>query len=605
MPFTVRDNMQPGGPAISIANTFVTNWLLGNLDTTLRRRIPPDPNSVADARLVGVEGNAYVHISIAGATYDAATNILTIPTGSLNAGQLARLLPDMVGATSGDTGSITVYNHADSDYQWAEFATRNGYSVTYDETDSEFRISGVKYYANVPTLTDWDVDNVFATQAGLYRVYGGGNTGSYEFGSVTTTQVGSGSTAYYDIPSPPANTPVIRAYNDHIRIEMLSSVAEGFRDAVLYTANGGTSQGYYTETTGGRYIFIIQTPGGFAWQGTTPSDAAIHFDDSEPYTNATKHSRLIGGWGEGVGSPPGAGYYYGSDADADAPYAPGWFRLPAGGSGGTEATFGWSELLNYNAGTSTLTIPQGDLRELPAGEEFSPALGSDHDDDILSIVVQITQAAAGRDGIWSIPIMIRCADWRALTNNVANADLSSAVGFTTGAFISDNASGTGNTAWNRMVVGKGPNGRLAIIGTWGTTSYVQRVLVRRLAVSGGGSASTQPATFYYGISSDATFNASEYTSVATSINPATDGVTPTQPAANAYLAFAVPDSEGDIAYISPNQAQGDNQLNVGFQRIAGTVTLNGVAHKAWRSDIMYFPSRIADAWYVSQNQAGG
>ena len=112
----------------------------------------------------------------------------------------------------------------------------------------------------------------------------------------------------------------------------------------------------------------------------------------------------------------------------------------------------------------------------------------------------------------------------------------------------------------------------------------------------GGTTPAQPATFYYGLSPDATFVAGEYTAVPTSTNPR-NGVLVPAPAVNSYLAFAVPDTHPDLTYISPNHATGDNQFNT-FDRIAGTITLGGVAHKSYRTDTIGYPASIGREWYV-------
>lgn len=116
-------------------------------------------------------------------------------------------------------------------------------------------------------------------------------------------------------------------------------------------------------------------------------------------------------------------------------------------------------------------------------------------------------------------------------------------------------------------------------------------------VSGSSTTPTQPATFYYGLSTDNAFTAGEYTAVPSQTNPAEGFVVPA-PAANSFIAFAVPDTHSDLAYISRNHATGDNQLST-FDRIAGTITLGGVAHKAWRSDTIGFPAAVGGTWYVN------
>lgn len=116
--------------------------------------------------------------------------------------------------------------------------------------------------------------------------------------------------------------------------------------------------------------------------------------------------------------------------------------------------------------------------------------------------------------------------------------------------------------------------------------------VTRALPTSGGSTPTPPATLYYGLSTDNDFSASEYTASAS----ATSVLIP-RPAGNRYLAFAVPDDAADITYISPNHATGDNQFST-FDRITGTITLGGVAHKAWRTDTIGSPNGINRTWYI-------
>lgn len=111
-------------------------------------------------------------------------------------------------------------------------------------------------------------------------------------------------------------------------------------------------------------------------------------------------------------------------------------------------------------------------------------------------------------------------------------------------------------------------------------------------VVSGGSTPTAPATLYYGLSADNTFTAAEYTASASATQ-----VTIPAPPADRYLAFAVPDTDNDISYISPNTPTGNNQVHT-FERIPGTITLNGVAHKAWRTDAAGLPTSIAHTWYI-------
>ena len=127
-------------------------------------------------------------------------------------------------------------------------------------------------------------------------------------------------------------------------------------------------------------------------------------------------------------------------------------------------------------------------------------------------------------------------------------------------------------------------------------------LLQANGLGGGGTTPppAQPATFYYGLSTDTNFAASEFTAVPSSTNPAT-GFAVTGAVGNQYLAFAVPNTEGDITYISPNNPDTDNQFGQ-FNGVGqtGTVTLGGVLHKYWRSPLAGFAVRNNQTWYVRQ-----
>lgn len=113
---------------------------------------------------------------------------------------------------------------------------------------------------------------------------------------------------------------------------------------------------------------------------------------------------------------------------------------------------------------------------------------------------------------------------------------------------------------------------------------------------GGGTTPTAPATRYYGVSPDQAFAASEYHAAST-----TGGITidaGDRPAVNSYLAFAIPNDAADPTYYSPNHPSGDNQFSI-LMRIPGTITLGGVAHKAWRTQLVQFPPIFGRTLYFS------
>lgn len=126
------------------------------LAAALARRVPPDPNGATDGQGLLVSNNAFV----IGALPDGGvTHPVRINTGSL---------------TSGDNGGFLVWKDG-TDFDWVlgEWAERNGFSVAYNSADDTFTISGVHYLDAVPdaaALASWDVGNLFAVGATLYRV---------------------------------------------------------------------------------------------------------------------------------------------------------------------------------------------------------------------------------------------------------------------------------------------------------------------------------------------------------------------------------------------------------------------------------------------------
>ena len=102
--------------------------------------------------------------------------------------------------------------------------------------------------------------------------------------------------------------------------------------------------------------------------------------------------------------------------------------------------------------------------------------------------------------------------------------------------------------------------------------------------TGSGGSTPPPAshTRYFGRSADTTFTATEFTGAnGQSETDDTFAALPTW-SGNDYLAFAVPDSTGDITGI----VLGSSDLNqIGaFQRVSGTLQINSVAYKVWRSN---------------------
>ena len=122
------------------------------------------------------------------------------------------------------------------------------------------------------------------------------------------------------------------------------------------------------------------------------------------------------------------------------------------------------------------------------------------------------------------------------------------------------------------------------------------VAVDTLSVGGGGTAPPSPAaSYYYGISSDSTFVASEFT-LAT--RNAQNGIAVPEPGANSYLAFAIPSTADDLTYIGTQPAGGNANIIHQMVKVEGPVVLGSVNHKYWRTSAAAIASSIGQTWYV-------
>ena len=95
----------------------------------------------------------------------------------------------------------------------------------------------------------------------------------------------------------------------------------------------------------------------------------------------------------------------------------------------------------------------------------------------------------------------------------------------------------------------------------------------------GGQPAPATHTRYFGRSANTSFSAPEFTSSQGS-SSTTDVLTLPTWTGNDYIAFAVPNTTGDITGIN---IDGLNQIG-GFQRVSGTLSINSVAYKVWRSN---------------------
>ena len=156
-----------------------------------------------------------------------------------------------------------------------------------------------------------------------------------------------------------------------------------------------------------------------------------------------------------------------------------WGTAPAATGGEPD----WTTILDYNP-AAPVQLTSNTLWECPTA--IAPALTADDDDHFLNIEVMLSEGSADVSNreVWSISEFVRAGDYRSGGNTPAGSVSPQTVvwGFTDGAVSVDS-----NAAhWTRLVVAKGPNGRIALM-PMGRGCYVQRVLVRLVEIGGGGS----------------------------------------------------------------------------------------------------------------------
>ena len=118
------------------------------------------------------------------------------------------------------------------------------------------------------------------------------------------------------------------------------------------------------------------------------------------------------------------------------------------------------------------------IYEVPAAQALAPALDASHDDWMLQMAVQLASAASAEGRIWSMTEEIPVSDWRAAANSPDDAHFGNCgPAWQGGVFLSDNIASS--TSWARFVFTKGINGRVAIINSLDSSTYLRRLRVRR------------------------------------------------------------------------------------------------------------------------------
>ena len=434
----------------SLASTLLKDSDLdvSQMDAESQRRVPPDPNSQTNGRVVVVDGNAYVLAQIANATYNAATNTLTIPAGQSSTPNA--VIFDTGALTAGDNGGMLGYRNG---VPWVliEWAEHNGFGVSYDATEDEFRIT-------VPeALSDLAADYVPATWA----LVPGAIATTYATAKPTLAQAAGYTYANSITQGPAIENPWVT-----MRLPAGTSLTAMRRQMRIGPADGITADEIAAKIdsadwellgTQSSYDFYLEQP---AQVGAAEYVTMVVDDLAQLRNIQIDYQTQVTG-------------------------------KPTSGSG-SDAAFDWTELLDYDP-ASAPQLSANNLWECP--DAFSPALAADHDDDLLCVEVVFTRTGSQTAStIWSIPSKIRAGDWRAGANQAADMTAGSTTfGYTTAVMDSDNVdsiSGANTFNWTRGLLTKGPNGRVALI--FNRSIFIQRIRVYRLGITGGGSAGNAP-----------------------------------------------------------------------------------------------------------------
>ena len=141
-------------------------------------------------------------------------------------------------------------------------------------------------------------------------------------------------------------------------------------------------------------------------------------------------------------------------------------------------------LLDYNPSAAVQITNANQFQELPAAAAFSRALTSADDDRLMLIEGVISQSSSDANGYpWSTPIIIKAGDWRNVSTTAEDATPDNVDGW----FMPIQVAGWTVDHWQRLVIGKGANGRIGLTSQRaGTTDgWIQRFRVRLLRDNGG------------------------------------------------------------------------------------------------------------------------
>ena len=107
----------------------------------------------------------------------------------------------------------------------------------------------------------------------------------------------------------------------------------------------------------------------------------------------------------------------------------------------------------------------------------------------------------------------------------------------------------------------------------------------------------QTHTNYAALKATNTFAAADFTAAGSSASSTTSAITVPAFAADSYLAFAVPDSQPDLTDIRETGSAFSSFSS--FERVAGTITIGGEAHKVWRSTVEFLANSNEQGWTIT------
>ena len=161
-----------------------------------------------------------------------------------------------------------------------------------------------------------------------------------------------------------------------------------------------------------------------------------------------------------------------------------------GGAGGQTGGGGleWETVLDWESSAVGTQYAQDRFTETPVALAFDETIGLADLNKLLWIAVKVsTGSASDLVGSWSVPVLMQASDWRDV-GAVADGTLQAAAdSWTTAAFFTD---GTPD-AEIRMMLAKGPNGRLSLFANHGFHLQAAKILMLDSPAGGGGGATGQ------------------------------------------------------------------------------------------------------------------